>query len=110
MKALGEQGSQYAERDWFRHTGLYYLHTRISRRATYLKRNVTRRATSCRCFITIQMGKTSALAGSLMNGKTRSQRPKFSCTRKFYLWFKINEFSCCIFLALQANVWHGRCS
>ena len=55
MKALGEQGSQYAERDWFRLIGLYYLHTRISRRATPLKRNITRQATSCRCFITLAM-------------------------------------------------------
>ena len=109
MKALGEQGSQYAERDWFRHTGLYYLHSHFTsgdlpQTERYSPGN------KLSLFITIQMGKTSALAGSLMNGKTRSQRPKFSCTRKFYLWFKINEFSCCIFLALQANVWHRRCS
>jgi len=27
---MGEQGSQYAEKGWFRLTGLYYLHTRFS--------------------------------------------------------------------------------
>jgi hypothetical protein len=49
------------------------------------------------------MGKPSALAGSLMNGKTRSQRSRFPYTRKFYLWLKINEFKLSYFLGAAAQ-------